>query len=131
MKKWILLLVAIVAVVLNIGIVQGQGTGRSSHQADVSRTLELRETFNIIKSYVQAPAKDAIINVENKTNQSIKLQFTGGTAYTISPNSIKTIMCTPGHFGYEAQISGFPPLAGKVAVAANTEYSWVFYYSGP
>jgi hypothetical protein len=138
MTKWVLFAVLTLSFAITMmgcaPTYVGGGGGVSSHQAPESpdrRTSELRDYISIIRQYDLAPPRNPFITFQNSTNQSIKLQLSGGTAYTLAPNSASTVEFAPGSFGYEAQIAGFPPLAGQATFETNTDYSWVFSYTRP
>jgi hypothetical protein len=138
MRKWVffsvLVLVFAVTMMGCAPTSMGGGGGVSSHQAPESpdrRTSELRDYITVIRQYDLSPPKNPSIALQNSTNQSIKLQLSGGTSLVLNPSSARTIEFSPGSFGYEAQIAGFPPLAGQATFMVNTDYLWVFSYTRP
>lgn len=138
MRKWLVfsvlsLVVALTMVGLGFHVQAAEG-GKSSHQAPDSpdrRTLELRDMLETVQQFTLTPPRDPSVIVRNRTNQSIRVQLSGGTVFTLEPNSRLIVELMPGSFRYEAQVAGFPPLAGSATFQKNTEYSWVFSYTRP
>jgi hypothetical protein len=140
MRKWMFLSVLVLAFAAFVGVYAipalCQTGGDSAHQSPKAGTalmgvLELRDQITPGQTYGVDPPMQPAITVRNETNQSIKLLIRGGSIHTLEPRSMQKIALSAGSFGYEAQISGFPPLAGQAAFNVNTEYTWVFYYAQP
>jgi hypothetical protein len=115
----------------------GDSIGRSSHQTPEStgerrRLVELRQIVSVTNRHSDSPARKTLVEIRNNTNQSLELSISGNMRYTIhiGANSSKVQTFNPGEYRFEAQIPGFPPYAGQVVFAENTDCSWEFEYTG-
>jgi len=145
MKKSIYFLVALFLVssmsgytTLAIGAGDSGGSqGLSSHQTpdsnvDLRRLVELRQSLTLVRQHCHVPHRRSVVEIRNNTNQSLDVSLSGNSKYSIHVGaySSKTHVLNPGGYMFEAQIPGFPPYAGQVDFVKNSDYSWVFVYTG-
>lgn len=124
---------AIIGVVFSLTIL-GQGIGgESAHQtpkAPERRLAELRDSLNILRVDDVDPPRRPYLTVRNTTNHDLIVEVSGPAQYRlpVGPNLDRTWEVIPGSYRFDAQIPGFPPLAGLVSLATNTDYCWTFSY---